>query len=286
MQRFTIILAVLGAWLLPSLLQASTIFVRPPQSEHDSSHSFFVSLIEQALSGTEQYQVKVLKVEDLTQDRGFLLLKQKRLSIYWAGINPVRANNFRVVPIPLTMGMLGHRLPVIKRKDKGLFDQLDESGLKRLRACQGSQWPDSDILEFNGYRVVRAPKFTMMYDMLLANRCQYFPRGLNEVYGEVASFKETGSEDDLIVYEGIVIKYRFPMLFFVHADNTLLAEQLEAGLQQLVKTGRMMAILKSHPVTRDAFPLQRFEQSRVYELENPLLTVPLPDDPDFWIQFK
>ncbi|MFC3149406.1 hypothetical protein ACFOEK_00010 [Litoribrevibacter euphylliae] len=261
------------------------LYIRPPQSEHDISHGFFVSLIEQALRNNAGYRVKVLPVKELTQDRGFLLLKQKRLDIFWAGINPVRANNFRVVNVPLTMGMLGHRVPVIKRGDKALFDDVTELTLKQLRACQGSQWPDSDILEHNGYRVIRAPKFKMMYDMLEAGRCHYFPRGLNEVYGEVASFEATGSDNDLIVYEGIVLKYAFPMLFFTNRENEVLAKQLERGLRELVNSGEMMALLKAHPVTRDAFPLSRFSNSRVYQLENPLLTLPLPEEEEFWIHF-
>ncbi|WP_284377345.1 hypothetical protein [Litoribrevibacter albus] len=262
---------------------AQTLFVRPAQSEHDISHSFFVSLLEQSLKKSGAYQIEVLKVEDLTQDRGFLLLKQHRLDVFWAGINPVRADNFRVITVPLTMGMLGHRLPVIRRQDKAKFDALDEVELKKLRACQGSQWPDSDILEHNGYRVVRAPKFAMMYDMLSVGRCHYFPRGLNEVYGEVSSFEQSGGADDLIVYDKIVLKYRFPMLFFTHKDNEALAQKIDAGLRKMVESGELMQFIKSHPVTRDAFPLERFAESRIYELVNPLLTVPLPEDNHYWI---
>lgn len=271
--------------LLSTQIYGKDLYIRPPQSEHDISHGFFVSLIEQALKKNSTYRVKVLSVQDLTQDRGFLLLKQKRLDIFWAGINPVRANNFRVINIPLTMGMLGHRLPVIQRKNKVLFDELTEPELKQLRACQGSQWPDSDILEHNGYRVVRAPKFKMMYNMLQAGRCHYFPRGLNEVYSEVSSFNATGDDDDFIVYEDIVLKYAFPMLFFTHRDNEALAHELENGLRELVNTGEMLALLKAHPVTRDAFPLNRFSNSRVYQLANPLLTIQLPEANQYWIHF-
>jgi len=188
------------------------------------------------------------------------------------------------VGVPLTMGLLGYRLPVIKRKDIPLFNSLGEDQLKDLRACQGSQWPDSDILEHNGYRVIRAPQFKMMYRMLSGGRCHYFPRGLNEVYGEVSSFEDLGRPEDLIVYERLILKYRLPMVFFVHKDNERLAMALEQGLKNLVDTGRLTKFLTEHPVTKDAFPLGRFSNSQLLELDNPLLTIDLPKDAKYWLE--
>lgn len=261
------------------------IRIRPPQSENDISHHFFRQLISAALVDNSGYRVVVESIDNLTQDRGFQLLKQKRLDLYWAGVNPLRVNQFRVVGVPLTMGLLGYRLPVIKRKDIPLFNSLDENQLKDLRACQGSQWPDSDILEHNGYRVIRSPKFKMMYRMLSGGRCHYFPRGLNEVYGEVASFEDLGRPDDLIVYERLILKYRLPMVFFVHKDNEHLAMALEQGLRNLVDSGRLKQFLTEHPVTQDAFPLSRFSNSQLLELDNPLLNIDLPEDSKYWLEF-
>ena len=69
-----------------------------------------------------------------------------------------------------------------------MFDQTSTlAELKKLSACQGMHWPDSDILEQAGFKVMRAVKFESMYEMLLAGRCDYFPRSVAEGYAEVES---------------------------------------------------------------------------------------------------
>ena len=178
------------------------------------------------------------------------MLKNGTYTITWSGTNSNREASLLPVRVPLFAGLLGIRMPVIRRSDKPRFDLIrNDSDLKQLVACQGDQWPDSDILEANGYQVERVTSFERMYRMLEAGRCDYFPRGITEIYGEL----ERNVYPGLMAYDRVLLSYTFPMYFFVAHGNEELARILEARLTQFAESGDLQAYLRLHPVTRGPF---------------------------------
>ena len=120
--------------------------------------------------------------------------------------------------------------------------------------------------------MIRAVKFESMYEMLLAGRCDYFPRSVAEGYGEV----ESVAPDQLMVYGRIIIAYRFPMYFFVGKDNAALAVRVEKGLLAALDDGSFLALLKKHPVTSKVFPLSKYKETKVFWIENADLSEQTP----------
>ena len=149
-------------------------------------------------------------------------------------------------------------------------------------ACQGNQWPDSDILEENGYRVDRIARFEVMYRMIEAGRCDYFPRSVIEIYAELEQF----GQGVLMAYDDLVLSYPFPMYFFVNNDDASLADDLEGALTTMVQSGRLHEFMQQHPVTRSAFPLSRFKHARIFNLRNARLPPSTPvTDKVLWLDF-
>ena len=261
------------------------IQVRAPQGSGDVSHDYYSKLLNMALEVTEQqYEPTSVLIAPLniSQGRSFKLLKGSgRLDVEFAGTNINRENNHHVVRVPLTMGLLGTRLLVINKDCKSEFDAIEQpQQLQQMKACQGAHWPDSDILEGNGYTVVRSPKFEHMWRMLEHGKCDYFPRALIEGYGEVERF----GADKFMAYDHILLSYRFPMYFFFADNMPHMAKRVEEGLQILLSSGALQDFLTNHPVTSAAFPLEKYQNSIKFDLHNPDLSPETEQlDAKFWL---
>ncbi|WP_076413970.1 ABC transporter substrate-binding protein [Shewanella sp. UCD-KL12] len=271
-----------------SVVAATTdVVIQPKQSKDDASYQYYVDLISLVLEQTQVEFGEAQLVEStstFTQSRGFNALNMQRLDLYWAGTNEFRELEYRAIRIPLMAGLLGVRVPVIKAANYQMFLQIGTSGqLKALTACQGDQWPDSDILEENGYRVERVTKFSLMYSMLKQGRCDYFPRGITEVYAEL----EAGDKQGLVAFDKILLSYPFPMYIFVDKSNDALALRLESGLSVLVNSGKLSVFMQQHPVTKTLFPLEKYSASKLFQLTNQSLPKSTPlDDELLWLKIK
>ena len=251
-------------------LADTRIVVRPAQSDADVSHDYFVQLLHMVFDATSdeygEVEVSFLPVS-ITQKREIELLKENvDIDIGWFGETQTRKNELGVVNIPLLRGTLGYRMMAIHRDNKPLFDRIKRADeLKKLLACQGSSWPDSDILEYNGYAVNRIAKFKSMYKMLSLKRCDYFPRAVAEGYGEVDRL----NNKDIIAYDRLLLVYPFYMKFFTHKNNEELIKRLQKGLLISIATGRLENLLRNHAATKSMFPLNKFEKSVIFTLDNP-----------------
>ncbi|QIR13150.1 substrate-binding periplasmic protein [Shewanella aestuarii] len=279
-----LIIFFLATFAAPYSTAREVIRVEAIQSDDNRSYVYFVDLLHEVLAKTdaENGLVEVQAVDIyVSQARAFQLLKTGQLDVIWAGTNLEREQQFAAIPIPLIGGLLGIRVPVIRQESLSQFEAITSADeLKQLEACQGSQWPDTDILAFNGYKVERVISFNLMYSMLQQGRCDYFLRGMNEVYAELTA----PANKNLIAFEGIVLRYPLPMYFFVAKNNQALQQRITLGLQRMVDSGELNAFIKQHPTTRDIFPLTQFSQSLIFELTNPMLPSSIPiDDAALWL---
>lgn len=262
--------------------------IRAKQSDDDASHSYFVKVLQLALDNTEKdYGKAVVKItnSNMTQGRSLEELeKGKYIDIDWAGTDIEREKKLIPIRIPLIGGLLGYRVPVIKKINKPIFDRIKKvDDLKELLAVSGTHWPDSDIMESSGFKIERVAKFEQMYPLLESGRVDYFPRGINEVYGEV----EARGNKELIIYNRIIIAYKFPMYFFTNKKNTNLAKRIEKGLIIAVNNGSLLELIKLHPATAPIFPLSKYNDSIIFEVNNPYLPKLTPvNEKKLWIKLK
>lgn len=284
--RRTMLAALFLALAGAAAAQETEIRIRPRQSAEDESHAYFAGLLKLALDKTaaEYGSARVvLAASSLTQSRSLAEVEDGRLlDIDWVGTNKEREEKLLPIRVPLTGGMLGYRVPVIRREDVPKWDAVASvEEIKKLAAIQGSQWPDSDILEAADFKVERVVAFESMYKMLKGKRGDYFPRGLNEVYAEVAALKDP----ELVAYDKVLIAYRFPMYFFTSKAKAKLAERIEKGLRAAIKDGSFLDYMKKSPVTAAAFPLSKYAASRIFELPNPYLPAATPlGDASLWLK--
>ncbi|MBP7338763.1 ABC transporter substrate-binding protein [Niveispirillum sp.] len=246
----------------------------------DYFHDLFRRLMVETTPQYGPVQIEAVR-EKFSQSRLLAELKAGRIDVTWTGTNIERERDGRPVRIPIDMGLIGQRVPVIRTRDAAAFAAIrGVEDLKRFTACQGAQWPDVDVLAASGLPQVTNVHFDQLYAMLRAGRCDYFARGLAEVAEEF----ETYGGSDLMIFDRLVIAYPMPVYFYVAPGQDALYRRLEEGLRTMVASGELRHMLSTHPSTRGAFPLERFNDATIIRLPNPNLPPATPlSDPTLWL---
>ncbi|AOT06834.1 hypothetical protein [Pseudoalteromonas luteoviolacea] len=274
-------------WLLLvsyASIATETIRVRGSQSEHDSTHNYYVGLIELAFDKLKK-PIQIQFSPYMVQDRALFELQSNRLiDLYWAGTNQQRESELGVVPIPLIKGLLGYRVFTIHQDNEQLFSQIKSiKSLKNMTLCQGQHWPDTDIMLAAGLSVITNVVYENMFKQVYADRCKAFPRGINEAFSEVESRQKIMPK--LMVFDEVILHYRFPMYFFTHKDNTQLINDLQSGLMLAIKDGSFDKYMQTHPTTQHLFPLSKWDNKTILTIDNPFLSQSTPvDDKALWIE--
>ncbi|MCG8435734.1 MAG: hypothetical protein MJA83_17050 [Gammaproteobacteria bacterium] len=268
--------------------EIQTVRYLSPESNTDHRDVYFVELLKLALDKTaEQYgPVELIEAKlGMTQGRALESLKRREfINVFWTMTSRERETNLLPIRIPLLRGLLSHRVFHIRESDLEKFGAINTlEDLSRYRAVQGHDWPDTEILRANGLSVTTAAFYSGMFDMVLANRVDYFPRGINEVWDESARY----ADSELIVEPSIMLRYRAPIYYFVHPDDTALADRIEKGLRMAMEDGSFDEFYFHHPLNSIIFENIAKGSWRIFDLENPLLTEDTPvEDSTLWFDIE
>lgn len=241
-----------------------TVYTTGPQKAQDASHDYFFSLLKQVLP-EDEFTVEVR--QHFGQGRAIRSMATAgTYDIIWTGRNDERDEAMHVVPIPLFLGGLGVRGSIIRQDAHQEFIQIsDLNELKPLVACQGMHWPDADILESAGLTVARIMQFDAMLQLLEKQRCDFLPLSIFEGQAEMDIVQD--QFPTLMYQESVLLTYPLTMNYYVRKDFPQLAQAIEKGLSDMVESGDYLAYMQSHPLTRNAFPLERFDDAKVIVIE-------------------
>lgn len=243
-------------------------------NEFDSRNSYYVSLLKLALDKTVNkygaYEIKNIG-EIAEQKRLATLLGSgsNEIDLMWTMTNIEREKEMLPVRIPLLKGLMGCRLIIINKNNKNLFSKINSvSELKKLTAVQGHDWPDTDILLANGFKVTKATEYNGMFLMISNGRGDYFPRAINEPYGEL----KLRPDLNLIVDEKIMLYYFSPIFFFVNSKNPQLRDRIEEGLKIAISDGSFDSFFYNHESIKSSLNKIDFKKMKIFKLNNPFLT--------------
>jgi hypothetical protein len=221
----------------------------------------------------------------MEQDRAVKeLIRGRTIDIFWMGADQKRNSLLRAIPIPLERGLMGYRQFIVHRSRVTDFDQVNNlADLKNFTACQGTHWPDTDILRAADLRVRTSTGYENLFKQVAAGRCDYFPRGFHEIRIEMS--KRAGEFPELVAYEPLILHYPFAVYFYVRQDNEALANWVQQGLEKMIDEGELLDHMQKHNHTRRAFPLKAQIPRRLIEIPNNQL----PDAegfqaPRYWFQ--
>jgi len=226
------------------------------------------------------YQIKHAAVH-MERPRLFEALKEGKLANLTA--YPATADwmqELKPVPIPIDMGLQSWRIFLIDQKSQPALrnaQTLDELG--QLRAGAGSAWATLQSLQEAKLKVVTGSNYIGLFQMLMAGRFDYLPRGVNEIFAEYDTHKP--ANPTLAVEETLLLHDQIPSLFFVSPREVRLHRRITAGMEALLKDGTLERLVLSYH--RDDLRRAKLCGRKRFELPNRQLDPAMFRRKELWL---
>ena len=253
--------------------------VRYPLSEpqgnvgrEDPQQYYPVRLLRAALDRAGPDYLLEPTAQMMRQNRAVAELQNARaIEVLWTMTSHQREQGLLPVRVPLDRGLIGWRLLLIRKSDAARFAAIRSAAeLRSLQALQGHDWPDTEILRANHYKVQTSSDYAGMFKMLASGRVDYFPRSVIEIWSEAEAFADQG----LIVAPGLALHYPSAFYYFVNRARMRLAADIQRGLENMLADGSYERLFQDYfgeTLRRSALPTRQ-----VFELHNPLLPEATP----------
>lgn len=241
-----------------------------PESGPDERSLYPIGLLREALKRSgKPYRVQLYPVR-MQQGRALLRLRgNEGIDVVSTMTSIERERDLQPIRIPIDKGLIGWRLLLIQKSQQQRLSgitSLDE--LRRFKAGQGTDWPDTPILRANGLPVYGTTNYEALFRMLENERIDYFPRAVGEIWAEV------DARPALMVEPSLVLHYPTSLYFFVRKGDTALGADLTAGLEKMIADGSFERRFQQYfgPLIKRA----GLKGRRVLTLRNPLMPPSMP----------
>ncbi|MDY7538350.1 transporter substrate-binding domain-containing protein [Undibacterium sp. RTI2.2] len=260
-----------------------TVQIRYPASvaTNDPHNKYVLELLRTALKNSDNNYRLIPSIAKMQQGRSIyeMTAASGLIDILWTMTTDEREAQLIPVRIPIDKGLIGWRIPIVTRENSDIFKEIKSiKALAALSAGQEQDWPDVGILKSNGLPVEVSTTYEPLFSMLEAGRFMYFPRSIVEVENEYKAHPE----QNLHIDTHIALHYQSAYYFFVSPRNPKLAEDIQQGLEEMIKTGEFEKIfLKYHQATIKNINLKN---RTIIKLKNPLISpnkLPL-NRPELW----
>jgi hypothetical protein len=271
---------------IASFAFVQTIKIPQQRSTFDISHDYHKQLLQMALVKAADGRKIPNLLDTITMSQGRAIVELKKgenLDVYWLGSSKTLEKELLAIKIPTTRGLIGYRKFTIHKDSVASFEQIQNlDGLKKYSACQGTHWPDTNILRAAELTVTTSINYEDIFNMLDHKRCDYFPRSFHDSLTELALRAQM--YPNLINYQDIILHYPFAVYFFTNKANVELARWIEKGLSLLAENGEIEKLMKTHPLTANVYPFKDEKESVYLELSNDFLHLgENANNPDYWI---
>ncbi|GAA5167995.1 hypothetical protein [Viridibacterium curvum] len=175
--------------------------------------------------------------------------------------------------IPVDLGLSSYRIGFVRKDGQARLSNVKSlDDLRKVSIGAGLGWSSRKIMEASQLRLETARDQEALTRMLLAERLDYFPRGVNEIFGEYDAMSDRPAE--LAVESDLLLEFPLPTYIFVSPAAPALARRIHEGMESMVKDGSLLKMVVRH----HAEMLQRAKlcQRHVIHLPNPLLSADNP----------
>ncbi len=243
-------------------------------------HDFALKLLELVLSknGTPYQILAVKSNEVLTEGRVEKKMIDGELDMLFISTSAAREHSMIPIKVPIYRGLLGLRLLLIKPENNENFKQIAKlQDLKPYVAGHNPHWSDFAVFQANGLKVVSTTSYDALFEMLKHERFDYFSRGVNEVWSELAQHSE-----QLVIADNLMLFYPHPVYFFVGKHRPELAVVVEKGLEIATQDGSYKALFLSYYA--DTIKKANLNRRTMIFLHNPAVPAgTAPIDTSWWL---
>lgn len=265
--------------LFPAQLIAEEV-IRIRHYHLQPRHDFALKLLELVLSKNGvPYQILAVKSEEvLTEGRVEKMVVDGELDMLFISTSAARERSMIPIKVPIYRGLLGLRLLLIKPQNNEKFKQIKSlQDLKPYVAGHNAHWSDFAVFKANGLKVVSTTSYDALFEMLKHERFDYFSRGVNEVWSELAQHS-----DQLVIADNLMLFYPHPVYFFVSKHRPELAALVEKGLEIATQDGSYKALFLSYYA--DTIKRANLNRRTMIFLNNPAVPAgTAPIDTSWWL---
>ncbi|KPF82828.1 hypothetical protein IP70_20580 [alpha proteobacterium AAP38] len=237
-------LALAIACWIGSAAAADPTILRMAESR-EGSHLFFHDVLKAAFQA-ENYPIELQGIAGPGKERYKMMLRNGDLDVMWMVRGAERDRQYVPVDFPLTGGLIGQRVLLIRPEDQAAFDQirrLEDFARLGLVAGMGKDWLDVDIWRQNSLPVSGdITDWRLLFKMLAAgNRAiDYMPRGVSEVMADAQAHPE------LVIEKRLLLRYRRDSIFYLAPPVAHLAPVLLRGLRKVRDNGTYDRLVQKH----------------------------------------
>lgn len=258
-----------------------------PHSDLDRRHIYNNAILSAALQKTAavcgDYEIRST-LPPTQRDRALLeMISGQHINVHIVPTNHKWEQKTIPIRIPLVKGLLGYRLFLIKRHDSERFANIHSiDQLKTLKAGLRQQWCTTRALQALGFDVVTGSSYEGLFHMLINDRFDYFPRGINEIFEEQAIRQK--SLPQMVIEPTKALYLPMPTYVFVSPNQPELAQRIETGLRAMIQDGSFDRLFRKFH--QDNMRKAKLAQREVFTLVNPLLPADsLIENEELWIHF-
>ncbi|WP_051249749.1 hypothetical protein [Maridesulfovibrio zosterae] len=249
------------------------------QSGLDMRHFYLNAVLNKALEKTKNsygnFEIK-MTISDAQRERALLeLIKGEKINVHIAATQKKWEENSIPIRIPILKGLLGYRLLLIKSQNQDKFSSINSvEELKQLKAGLNLHWTTTKVMSKLGFNIIKGGAYDGLFKMLMRDRFDYFPRGVNEVFAEFDCRKKL--MPDLKIEPRIALYLPQPTYIFVSPKYPQLAKRIESGLQIMLKDGSLDKLFWEF--NKSNIDKANLKNRTIFKLENPLLPPETPFD--------
>ncbi|MFT5674372.1 MAG: hypothetical protein ACI808_000288 [Paraglaciecola sp.] len=277
-------LVIFLCWAICPFSQAAEwkITYPKPLSDKDLRTSYPVQLLSLALDQTGVNYRLVPSDTIMRQSKSLKKLEDNReINVVWSGTDKQREELLLPIRIPIFKGLIGWRVMLIREDMAERFKYIQKiEHLLKLNPTQGHDWPDTKILQANGFDVSTSSNYDGLFNMLISAQADFFPRSVVEVWGELSN---SNLNKKIALEPAIGIRYPTAMYFFVNRKSVPLANLLTQGLEKAIANGKFDELfLRVH---QPMLNKSNIKGRRFFELENIFLPKETPlERSELWYQ--
>lgn len=274
--------------VLQIALAKDIVIVNKRHSEKDTRSLYPYEILEAALTLSEakygDFEIRVAEAL-LPNNRTIdMLAEGQYLNVVMVVTTKEWEEKALPIRIPLRKGVLAYRLLAVKQQNAELFSSIQSAQqLKELTVGLHRNWATWDIMNRLDFPVASVYSYEALFGMLEKGRFDYLPRGVHEIYDELAVRKV--EYPNLIVAPKVALYIPSPFYMFVSPKHPRLAERLTWALEEMVKNGMLDEIFDKH--YRQSILESRLHERHVINIGNPLLPEPTPlERPELWLDLS
>jgi len=179
-----------------------------------------------------------------------------------------------VIPQPLTKGLLGYRLLLVRDECLTKFAQINmPQQLQALSIGIPATWADAALFRHNRYKVIEQGTLDNLFLLLKNGTFDYVALGVNEI--EQIFQQRAVPLGGISIEPSLMLYYPFPLVFYVNPNKPDLMERIENGLKLLIANGEYETLFSHHHT--DVAQRLNLHNRKMMTLTNPMLPPEMSD---------